>query len=241
MGEAAREELMNRIAGEIILSNNPGKTMKKWRNLFELTQSEVAKLMKISPSVLSDYENSRRRSPGTLFVKKFVYALIEADARRGGIHIKRYASLHRNLSSAIIDMDEYEDPRSVSEIIDAVDGEVLAGGAWLRIPLYGYTVIDSIKAIRYLDGLDFLYLMGKNPMRAFIFTGVTRGRSPVVAARLYPIKPKMIVIHGPPDKDHVDSLAIELAKLENLCFVLSRLRTVDEIVTRLRALKKTSQ
>ncbi len=241
MGEAAREELMNRIAGEIILSYNPGKMMKRWRLLFELTQTEVAKLMNISPSVLSDYENSRRRSPGTGFVRKFVHALVEADARKGGLHIKRYAALHRNLSSAIIDMDEFDEPKSMGEVVRALEGEVLTGENWLRIPLYGYTVIDSIKAIRYLDGLDFLYLLGKNPMRALIFTQVTRGRSPIVAARLYPIKPRMIVIHGPSSREHVDSLAIELAELENLCFVLSRLETVDDIVKRLRGLKKTSQ
>ncbi|MEM2514517.1 MAG: helix-turn-helix domain-containing protein, partial [Candidatus Bathyarchaeia archaeon] len=63
MEEVSREELMRRIAGEIILSESPGRIMKKWRNLFELTQAEVARLMGISPSVLSDYENERRKSP----------------------------------------------------------------------------------------------------------------------------------------------------------------------------------
>jgi len=232
---------MNRIAGEIILSQNPGKTMKKWRMLFELTQTEVAKFMGVSPSVLSDYENDRRHSPGTSFVRKFVHALIEADARRGGAHIKKYAIFHRNLSLAVIDMDEYDSPRSVREIVEALNGEILTGEKWLEVPIYGYTVIDSIKAIRHLDALDFLYLLGKNPMRAVVFTGVTRGRSPIVAARLYPIKPKMIVIHGPLSREQVDPLAIELAELENLCFVLCRLPSVDEIVRRLRGLKKPSQ
>lgn len=237
MGGESDEELMNRIAGEIILSLSPGKTMRKWRNLFELTQSEVAKLMGIPPSVLSDYENNRRRSPGTNFVRRFVHALVEADARKGGVHIKRYAMLHRNLSAAVIDMDEYDSPKAIGEVVEAIEGEVLVGDRWLEIPIYGYTVIDSIRAIKMLDALDFLYLLGKNPMRAVVFTGVTRGRSPIVAARLYPIKPKMMVIHGPPDRDHVDPLAIELAKLENLCFVLCRLPTVEEIVKRLKGLK----
>lgn len=235
------EELMNRIAGEIILSPNPGETMRKWRNLFELTQSEVAKLMGISPSVLSDYENSRRRSPGTKFIRRFVQALIEADARRGGVYIRRYAVFHRNLSMAVIDMDEYEVPRTIGEVVEALEGEVLVGRKWFEIPIYGHTVIDSIKAIKLLDALDFLYLLGKNPMRVVVFTGVTRGRSPIVAARLYPIKPRMIVVHGPPDRDHVDPLAIELAKLENICFVLCRLPTVEEIVKRLKDLKKYGQ
>jgi putative transcriptional regulator len=61
--EAMKESLMNRMAAEITLSSNSGVTMKKWRVLFGLKQSEVARKMSISPSVLSDYEKGKRRSP----------------------------------------------------------------------------------------------------------------------------------------------------------------------------------
>ncbi len=232
------EALMNRIAGEIILSESPGNVMRKWRTLFELSQSEVARLMGVSPPVLSDYENNRRRSPGTLFVKRFVKALIEADLARGGLHVKRYETLQRDLSEAVIDMMEFESPRTASEVADALDAVILAGEMWADTPLYGYTVIDSIKAIKMLDALDFLHLFGRNPMRAIIFTKVSRGRSPMVAARLYPIKPKMIVIHGPRSPDKVDELAVELAELESICFALSTLRSENEIVGRLRNLTR---
>ena len=40
------------------------------------------------------------------------------------------------------------------------------------------------------------------------------------------------------DKDHVDSLAIELARLEDICFALSRVGSVDELVERLRGLQE---
>ncbi|MCD6591713.1 MAG: helix-turn-helix domain-containing protein [Thaumarchaeota archaeon] len=239
MEEEAKEELMRRIAGEIILSTNPGKAMRKWRNLFELTQTEIARLMGISPSVISDYENDRRKSPGTIFVKRFVKALIEADELKGGSHIRKYAIFYRNIGSAVIDMDEFDSPRNAREIASALEGEILAGERWLDTPIYGYTIIDSIKAIRSLDAYDFLYLLGRNPMRAVVFTKVKRGRSPIVAARLYPVKPKMIVIHGPESRDEVDGLAIELAELENICFILCRLRTPQEIVERFKALKKS--
>lgn len=240
MEEASREELMRRIAGEIILSESPGHVMRKWRTLFELTQAEVAKIMRISPSVLSDYENNRRRSPGTGFVKRFVEALIRADELRGGVQVRKYAVFYRNLGSAIIDLEELELPVAAREVISAVEGEVLAGGDLLDTPIYGYTVIDSIKAIKLLDAYDFLHLFGRNPMRALVFTGVTRGRSPMVAARLYPLKPRLIIIHGP-RRDQVDGLAIELAELEKICFALSTLPTVEGLVNGLRSLKRASR
>lgn len=236
---AAKEVLMNRIAGEIILSNSPGSVMRKWRTLFKLSQSEVARLMGVSPSVLSDYENNRRKSPGTGFVKKFVTALIEADARRGGVHIRRYSILHRDLSAAVIDMSEFEFPKTVREVAEALDGVLLAGKNWDNDLIYGYTVVDSFAAIKNLEALDFLYLFGRNPTRAMIFTRVSRGRSPMVAARLYPIKPKMIVIHGPKIPEEVDGFAIELAELEGISFCLSLLKSIDEIVERLRGLIKS--
>lgn len=239
MGEEAREELMSRIAGEIILAQSPGKAMRKWRTLFELTQAEVARLMKVSPSVLSDYENDRR-SPGTGFIRKFVQALIKADELKGSSHIKKYAIFYRNLSSAVIDLDEFEAPKTMREVVSALEGEILAGESLLSSQVYGYTVIDSLKAIKSLDLYDFLHLFGRNPMRAVIFTRVSRGRSPIVAAKLYPVKPRMIVIHGPKSRRQVDELAIELAEHENLCFVLCKLESVSNIVSRLRSLKKVS-
>ena len=238
MDGEAREELMCRIAGEIILSQNPGKAMRKWRNLFELTQTEVAKQMGVSPSVISDYENDRRKSPGTLFIKRFVKALVAADELKGGNHVRKYAVFYRNLGSAVIDMDEFEDPISAGEIASVLEAEILAGEHLLNAPLYGYTVIDSIKAIKSLDAFDFLYLLGRNPMRVVVFTEVERGRSPLVAARLYPVKPKMIVIHGPESGSEVDELAIELAEAEKICFALCRLKTSSEIAERLRSLKR---
>lgn len=240
MDEEAKEELMSRIAGEIILSQSPGKAMRKWRMLFELTQAEVARLMKVSPSVLSDYENDRRRSPGTGFVKRFVQALIKADELKGGSHIKKYAVFYRNLSSAVIDLDEFEVPKTIEEVVSAIDGEVLAGESLLSSQIYGYTVIDSLKAIMSLDLYDFLYLLGRNPMRAVIFTKVSRGRSPIIAAKLYPVKPRLIVIHGPRSRRQVDEFAVKLAEHENLCFVLCRLESVSDVVSRLKSLKRVS-
>ena len=77
-------ELMEKIAGEITLSESPGSTMKKWRELFGITQMDLAKQIKISTSTVSDYESNRRMSPGVGVIKRFVDALFLIDKERGG-------------------------------------------------------------------------------------------------------------------------------------------------------------
>lgn len=236
--DSISEELMYKIAGEIVLSKMPGETMKKWRILFELSQTELAKHMGISPSVLSDYEKNRRRSPGSAFIKKFVNALIAADIMKQGVHIRKFVSMSKNMSNAILDIGEFPRAVSVKEILKALDAVMLTGEESSNLPIYGYTVIDSLNAIKMMDATDFLKLFGSNSMRVLVFVGVERGRSPLIAVRIYPIKPRMIVIHGPKRPEDVDRLGIELATKECLPFALSLKQDVQSLIDALRALAK---
>ena len=83
-----KENLTKKIAGEIVLSRDAGKVIQKWRNIFKIPQRKLADEMGIMPSVISDYENGRRKSPGIKIVKKIVDALINIDEKRGGKIIK---------------------------------------------------------------------------------------------------------------------------------------------------------
>ena len=60
------EQLAVTIAGEITLSKDPGGSMKKWREIFGISQTELADYLKVSSSTISDYEGGRRKSPGRL-------------------------------------------------------------------------------------------------------------------------------------------------------------------------------
>ena len=62
------DSLKEKVAGEIVISTDPGKTMRKWREEFHLSQLELARELKVSASVISDYESGRRKSPGTAMV-----------------------------------------------------------------------------------------------------------------------------------------------------------------------------
>ena len=75
--------------------------------------------------------------------------------------------------------------------------------------------------------------MGVTSERALIFTRVSTGRSPMIAVKVAPIKPAVVVIHG---TKRVDPLAIRLAESERIPFILSTLKSVDELMRRLEAL-----
>ncbi|MCL4331308.1 MAG: helix-turn-helix domain-containing protein, partial [Candidatus Thermoplasmatota archaeon] len=57
-------DIQEKIAGEITIAENPGETIRKWREEFQVSQLDLARYLEISPSVISDYESGRRKSPG---------------------------------------------------------------------------------------------------------------------------------------------------------------------------------
>jgi len=227
----AVDVVARRIAGDIVMSDSPGAAMRKWREIFGFTQSEVAKAMAVAPSVLSDYEKGRR-VPGTKFIKKFVEALIRLDEARGFPTVRKLAGNLILFGQAIIDIREFSQPLSVGEVVELVKGVVVSGIVDDR-KVYGYTVLDSVRAITSMSGHDFWYLMGFTSERVLVFTRVSLGRSPMVAVRVAPVKPAMIVIHGP--RRRVDPLAIILAERERIPLVVSFAESVDEIVESLRS------
>lgn len=227
-----KETLARRIAGEIILSPSPGSTLRKWREIFNTTQTRLAQKLRISSSVISDYENERR-SPGSRFIKRFVLSLISIDEENGGRFIRELSRLEATPSDAIIDVREF--PKSIDgeTIVKAVKGIPIACRNLLYRKIYGYTILNSIKAIQTITSSDSYKIFGTTTERALIFTNVTQGRSPMVAIRVHPIKPKLIIIHGPSE---VDRLATQLAEVEQIPLILSQIKTVDELVRSLRKL-----
>jgi len=223
------DSVARRIAGDIVWSHNPGATMRKWREMFNASQIEVSRTMGISPSVISDYEKGRR-TPGSIFVKRFVESLLSIDENRGWIITKKLAKTLNIHLDSIEDMCEFEEPISVSDLIGLVKGKLLTRSDYGKV-IYGYTVLDSIKTILSLTGTEFYQLMGMTSERALVFTKVTAGRSPMVAVRTSPIKPAAVVLHGP---RKVDELAIRLADIEKIPLILSLHKSVKDIIYSLR-------
>jgi putative transcriptional regulator len=228
----AVDELSTKIAGEISLSENPSNTLKKWRELFGLTQSELARHLNTTPSVVNDYESGRRKSPGTKLVRRFVDAIIRADAINGYPVVKSYEKSHfsNSLQGVIIDMSEFKSPLSIHELATVIGGEVATGKELPDTKIFGYTVIDSIKAILELSSNDFLRLYGTTTQRALIFTKVSYGRSPLIAVRVATIKPKVIVMHGVKE---IDKLGLKIAEKESIPVILTEIG-LDSMLKKLR-------
>ncbi|MEM2093794.1 MAG: helix-turn-helix domain-containing protein [Candidatus Bathyarchaeia archaeon] len=224
--------MAKRMAGEVILSDAMGATLRRWREAFGITQVELASKLLISPSVISDYEAGRRR-PGSRFVRRFVETLIDIDESRGGERMRVLVDATPRLGEAIIDMKEFAVPVRAHLLVEQVDGVVLACQGLLDRYIYGYTVLDSIRAIQTLSGPDFIQVLGTTTERALVFTKVSTGRSPMVAVRVQSLKPKIVIIHGLKD---VDRLAIHLAELEQIPLVLSLKPSVEALVTALNML-----
>jgi putative transcriptional regulator len=228
------QEIAKLIAGEITLSAEPGKTIRKWRETFGVKQTELASILNLSPSVISDYEAGRRASPGTNTVKKLVDALLTIDKQSGNKTITTLSRLFTTETriSGIIDMREFAVPVLAKDFCKVIEALPVSHPELLETKkIHGYTIIDSIKAILEMSPHELLSLYGRETQRALIFTDVERGRSMMVALRVSNIKPGLAVAHG---AHHFDELAVKLADLEDYPVVTTRIVSVNELAERLR-------
>ncbi|MFH1750149.1 MAG: transcriptional regulator, partial [Candidatus Micrarchaeota archaeon] len=96
--------------------------------------------------------------------------------------------------------------------------------------IFGCTILDSVRVILELPYESFIKIYSTTSERALIFTHVSTGRSPMIAVRVTPIKPSMIILHG---IDDVDKLAVKIAETEGIPLLMTKLG-VEEIKKRVR-------
>jgi putative transcriptional regulator len=210
--------------------------MRKWRELFAVSQMRLAEKMILSPSVISDYESGRRKSPGTRFVRRFVWALLVIDEERGGRYIRELARLTSSPTTAILDLREFPIPVRTELFCKAVVGEVLTCYEEARREVLGYTVVDSLRAIETLSGWEFFTIFGSTTERALIFTNVREERSPMMAVRISPLKPRLVVFHGAKP----DDLAIKLSEYDRIPLVYSMAPSVEYLIKSVRRLYRVA-
>jgi putative transcriptional regulator len=217
------EEFAAHIAGDVVVSENPGDAMRKWRERIAVKQAILAREMGLSPSVLSDYESGRRASPGVGFIKRYVEALVKLDSNH---HKLLSREVEPKDKSAILAIGEFKEPIKARKLTELVEGTIVTGSEKLDTEIYGYTVLDSIKTIYALSGYDFYKIYGATTERLIVFTKVGLGRSPMVAIRVVHLKPRMVVLHDPKT---VDLVGKALAEKERIILALSSKREEDII------------
>jgi putative transcriptional regulator len=224
-----KEMLAKRIAGEIVLSNDAGKIIQKWRNIFKIPQRRLADEMKMMPSVISDYENGRRKSPGIKIIKKIVDGMIGIDEKAGGKIIKEFAVFPTKtvLSDAILDIKEFNSPVSIKDFCKSIDGSVLVRQDLIDNKIHGYTVVDALKAIVEISPIDMVKLYGWTNERALIFMGAHSGRSSLVALKVTNLRPGLVILHG---SENVDELAKRIGETEGIPIATTKIKKQDELL-----------
>ena len=223
--------MAEKIAGEITLSQNPGETLRKWRRNFGITQTDLSNHLGISPSVISDYESGRRKSPGIMIVSKIIDALLRIDESRGCNVLRAYEDMWGDILGldSICSVCEYQEPIALAFVAEKLNAEVIFGRT--DITIWGYTVIDSRKAIVEMLPDQFQKIYGRSTARALIFTGVHSGKSPMVAVRVSNLKPGAVVLQGLMPSE-VDPIARRIAEVENIPLLTTHF-SVDEITSAL--------
>ncbi|MFH1224685.1 MAG: helix-turn-helix domain-containing protein [Candidatus Diapherotrites archaeon] len=231
------DQLETTIAGEITLSKSPGQSMKKWREIFGVSQTELAKYLKVSSSTISDYEGGRRQSPGIGVIKRLVFSLVEIDKSRGS-KIRKQLEKDFTPKEEVFDVHEFGSAIEGRKFAEKIDATIVANPAKLKdIRVYGYTIIDSLKVILDVPVHEYMTMYGKTPERALIFQQVESGRSPMIAVKVgrfsTDMRPSIVVLHG---IDKVDPVAVKIAEAEKIP-LLTTTKPIEEIIAALKSLE----
>ena len=229
------ELLSKKILGDLVWSPNPGQEIRKWREVFGVSQAQLGKQMGVHQSVIADYERGRRK-PGVDFIKKMVKALIEIDGSRGFPVVKSLAKGTTGLGPYVISEGDFAPPVRLDEVVKTL-GYTLNVKLSLSL-IHGWLVVDSVKAILYMEGADYYQLLSNSVGRLLVFTNVSNGRSPMIALRvgvtLTPLKPGAVVIHRPTRS--FDQLALLLAIKSDVPIIISTKKTVSDLIETLKSL-----
>ncbi len=222
-------ELREKMAGEVVLSPHPGRTLRKWREDFGISQRDLAKTLVTVPSVISDYESGRRASPGTSFIRKYVDALLRVDTQNGS-RISQRLGL-RPHSDGILGLREFAVAIPLRLLADQIAAKPVSH-VDLHRDIHGYTLLDAPRAILSIDASHFVEVYGWSTQRALVFANVKYGRSPMVAIRAHPMKPAAVIFSNP---GRIDPLAVRLSEIENIPLLATPLEP-PEVLERVEAL-----
>ena len=106
--------------------------------------------------------------------------------------------------------------------------KVLTRGQTPQGNIYGYTLIDSVKAITELSFTELRKLYGVTTQRALIFTNITTGKGPLIAIKVANLRPALIMLHRIPESA-VSEVAKNIAEVEGVPLAITQMPLEDLI------------
>lgn len=153
-----------------------------------------------------------------------MHSICELDRQKGGWVVKKLQGDEKK--GDIYEVIEFSEPQSAFDFVKKIEGKIVSGEELLKkMRIYGYTLVDAMRAILELPVDEFQNLFGTTTERAAIFTNITMGRSPMVAIRISKLKPALVVFHNLSD---IDKLAIKISEIERIPIVTTIL-PIDEL------------
>ncbi len=223
-----KDSLEKRIAGEIVLASEPGQEMRRWREIFKISQKDLSIEMDVSPSVISDYE-SMRRSPGSGFIKSFVHGLLVLDRERGSVILKEFSSFEGpSIENAILDVKNFNKNEDVLNFLNKTNSEILVGDNFLKKKIGGYIIIDSKKAVLSLAPKDISKIYNISLNKAVIFTDIRSGKTLMTAVKILGIRPDIIILHGVGGS--IDSITERIAQTQKIPLAACKLSSIDDVI-----------
>jgi putative transcriptional regulator len=140
-------------------------------------------------------------------------------------------------SDAILDSREFGVPIPARLLVDHLDCKVLTHSNLLDRDIYGYTALDSVKAIVNLTPQQLLRLYGGTTQRGAILTNVSTGKSPMVAIKAsqigtsIAIKPAVVILQGVKE---IDSIAVRIADSIHIPLCVSEIESAEELIREIR-------
>ncbi|MEM4295318.1 MAG: helix-turn-helix domain-containing protein [Candidatus Anstonellales archaeon] len=223
------KKLKAEIAGELIMAEKPGEAMRKWREVFEISQTELSNYLNISPSTISDYESGRRKNPGIKVIKRFVDALFDIDMSRGGKIIKKLQEGETS-HEEYFEVREFSKAVPLQDFVSIIQGKVITNEQLIKnINIHGFVILHSIKVMLEMPQEMFKLLNIHAMDKVFVFLDVSTGRSPLIVIRIAPNKPKAVVLHN---LDKVDDLAKKISEREKIPIITSKM-PIQEMLKKL--------
>ena len=219
-------ELLQIILGDIAANENYGIVMKKWRELFNITQSRIAKELDIKQSVISDYENNRRKSPGIEFIRKYTNSLItigKNENRKEFDSIIEDLGLKKELNKLF--SGEFEKSLESMEVINLLNATQILSQQQASFKNYLFFSDRISNIVTKQPSFKLLKSLKNKKETVFIFSDVKTGKLPLIMlkilSKLNKLElPKLIIFQSKGFK--LSSFARKIGKNNNISIAVTK-------------------